>query len=111
MTAHAHTPAATAAAPAADERLRSIGLWRRFLSRPESGALAGAVLVFLLFAAGASGSGMFSAEGIVNWGTVAGFLGIIAVGASLLMIAGEFDLSIGSMIGFTGMVAAIPPLH
>jgi simple sugar transport system permease protein len=27
------------------------------------------------------------------------------------MIAGEFDLSIGSMIGFTGMVAAIPPLY
>jgi simple sugar transport system permease protein len=27
------------------------------------------------------------------------------------MIAGEFDLSIGSMIGFAGMVAAIPPLY
>jgi len=32
---------------------------------------------------------------------------IIAVGACLLMIAGEFDLSVGSMIGFAGMIIAI----
>ena len=104
------TPVA-APAPASDERMRQIGLWRKFLSRPESGALSGAVLVFLLFAVGASGSGMFSAEGIVNWGTVAGFLGVIAVGAALLMVAGEFDLSIGSMIGFAGMLVAVPCLY
>ncbi len=115
-----HTPMTTApaaaappkpAAPAADERMRSVSLWRRLLGRPESGALSGAVLVFLLFAFGANGSGMFSAEGIVNWGTVAGFLGVIAVGAALLMVAGEFDLSIGSMIGFAGMLLAVPCLY
>jgi simple sugar transport system permease protein len=54
---------------------------------------------------------MFSAEGIVNWATVAGFLGVIAVGAALLMVAGEFDLSIGSMIGFAGMMLAVPCLY
>jgi simple sugar transport system permease protein len=32
---------------------------------------------------------------------------IIAVGACMLMIAGEFDLSVGSMIGFAGMSIAI----
>jgi len=105
-------PAASASPTAApDERLRSVSLWRRLLGRPESGALSGAVLVFLLFAFGAHGSGMFSAEGVVNWGTVAGFLGVIAVGAALLMVAGEFDLSIGSMIGFAGMMLAIPCLY
>jgi simple sugar transport system permease protein len=102
---------AAAAAPAADERVRRIGRVRKLLARPEFGALAGTVLVFALFGVGASGSGMFSAEGIVNWGTVAGFLGILAVGAALLMIAGEFDLSIGSMIGFAGMMMAIPCLY
>ena len=103
---------AIAAAPAAiDERLRTVSLWRRLLGRPESGALSGTVLVFLLFAFAAGGSGMFSAEGIVNWGTVAAFLGVIAVGAALLMVAGEFDLSIGSMIGFAGMMLAIPCLY
>ena len=95
----------------ADERLRRVGRVRRLLARPEFGALSGTVLVFLMFGLGAGGSGMFSAEGFVNWGTVAAFLGVLAVGAALLMIAGEFDLSIGSMIGFAGMMMAIPCLY
>jgi simple sugar transport system permease protein len=107
----AAAPAAPAAPAPADERLRSVGRVRKLLSRPEFGALSGAVLVFALFGLAAGDSGMFSAEGIVNWGTVAAFLGIIAVGAALLMIAGEFDLSIGSMIGFAGMMLAIPCLY
>lgn len=105
-----HSPNGATASPA-DERLRRISPLRKLLARPEFGALSGALLVFVLFGIGAGGSGMFSAEGIVNWGTVAAFLGIIAVGAALLMIAGEFDLSIGSMIGFAGMMLAIPALY
>lgn len=104
---HAREPAAAVA----DERLRPVGPLRKLLARPEFGALSGALLVFVLFGAAAGDSGMFSAEGVVNWGTVAAFLGIIAVGAALLMIAGEFDLSIGSMIGFAGMMLAIPALY
>ena len=30
-------------------------------------------------------------------------IGILAIGVTLLMISGEFDLSIGSLIGFSGM--------
>src|SRR5260370_19547518 len=33
-------------------------------------------------------------------------LGILAIGAALLMIGGEFDLSIGSMIAFAGLAFA-----
>jgi simple sugar transport system permease protein len=98
-------------AAAADERVREVGALRKLLARPEFGALAGAAMVFLIFGAAAGDSGMFSAEGVVNWATVAAFLGIIAVAAALLMIAGEFDLSIGSMIGFAGMMFAIPVLY
>ncbi|KQV99392.1 ATPase [Rhizobacter sp. Root1221] len=107
------TPTTPISSPpaAADERLRQTGRVRKLLARPEFGALSGTVLVFVLFGLSAGGSGMFSAEGVINWGTVAAFLGIIAVGAALLMIAGEFDLSIGSMIGFAGMMMAIPCLY
>ena len=115
MSATMHTPpkpiSSPPAAAAADERVRQVGRLRKLLARPEFGALSGTVLVFLLFGFSAGGSGMFSAEGVINWGTVAAFLGIIAVGAALLMIAGEFDLSIGSMIGFAGMMMAIPCLY
>ena len=108
------TPApapAPAAGPTTDERVRELSPLRKLLARPEFGALSGTLLVFLLFGVAAGDSGMFSAEGVINWGTVAAYLGVIAVGAALLMIAGEFDLSIGSMIGFAGMMMAIPCLY
>ena len=50
---------------------------------------------------------MFNSRGVLNWSIVSAQFVIIAVGACLLMIAGEFDLSVGSMIGFAGMMIAI----
>src|SRR5262249_28243066 len=93
-----------------DERLRRQSGLHRLLSRPELGALAGTIFVFAFFAVTASGTGMFAADGILNWVTVSSYLMIIAVGAGLLMIAGEFDLSVGSMIGFAGMMIALPTI-
>jgi len=75
--------------------------------RPELGAISGAVLVFVFFFMIAGDSGMFAPAGIQNWTVVSAQFAIIAVGACLLMIAGEFDLSIGSMIGFAGIIIAI----
>ncbi|NHH80032.1 ABC transporter permease [Burkholderia gladioli] len=95
----------------ADERLRGEAWFSRFLNRPEFAAISGTVLVFAIFAIGAGGSGMFNLDGIMNWSQVAAYLGILAVGACLLMVAGEFDLSIGSMIGFAGMMVAIPTAY
>jgi simple sugar transport system permease protein len=97
-------------AAAADERVRTLSIFHRVMGRPESASIAGAVLVFAVFALSASDSGMFALDGVINWSTVSAYLGIVATGACLLMISGEFDLSLGSMIGFTGMMAAIPPL-
>ena len=51
---------------------------------------------------------MFGSKGIITFLEVSAQLGILAVFASLLMIAGEFDLSVGSMIGFAGVAIAIP---
>jgi simple sugar transport system permease protein len=102
----------TAPTPAApgDERVRRISPWRALLHRPEFGSIAATVLVFVLFGAFAGDSGMFNLDGVMNWSQVAGYLGIIAVGACVLMIAGEFDLSLGSMIGFAGMMLAVPSM-
>ncbi|MCE3247134.1 MAG: ATPase [Geminicoccaceae bacterium] len=95
----------------ADERVARTPLIRKLMARPELGAVAGAILVFIFFAAVAGGSGLFSAPGIVNFLEVSAQLGIIAVAAALLMIGGEFDLSIGSMIGAAGMIIAIPAVQ
>nr|WP_174801665.1 ABC transporter permease [Martelella limonii] len=91
----------------AEERMRPVPRWRKALVRPELGSICGTILVFVFFMFIAGDSGMFSAEGFINWGTVSAQFAIIAVGACLLMIAGEFDLSIGSMIGFSGIIIAL----
>ncbi|HET9624397.1 MAG TPA: ABC transporter permease [Kofleriaceae bacterium] len=91
--------------------VRQVSALHRVMARPEAASIAGAGLVFAIFVATAGRSGMFALDGVMNWSVVSGYLGVLAVASCLLMIAGEFDLSIGSMIGFTGMVAAIPPLY
>ena len=96
---------------AADERIRRLSILQSFFSRPESSSIAGAIIVFIAFFLTAGDSGMFALDGIKNWMEVAAFFGIISVGAALLMISGEFDLSIGSMIGFAGMILAISTVH
>lgn len=94
--------------PAPDERLRELHWLRRVFARPELGAVAGTVLVVAFFAVTAGDSGLFSAKGTVNFLEVSAQLGILAVAVTLLMIGGEFDLSVGSMIGFAGVIIAIP---
>lgn len=90
-----------------DERIKSRSRFREALIVPELGGICGTILVFTFFLLTAHESGMFNAAGVLNWSVVSAQFMIIAVGACLLMIAGEFDLSVGSMIGFAGMMIAI----
>lgn len=90
-----------------DERVKEESGFKKMLMRPELGSICGVVLVFSFFLMVAGDSGMFSSEGVLNWTIVSSQFAIIAVGACLLMIAGEFDLSVGSMIGFAGIVIAL----
>jgi simple sugar transport system permease protein len=108
---HEAAAAAEEAPTATDERVRRESWFGHILNRPEFAAISGTVLVFAVFGFGAGSSGMFNLDGVMNWSQVAAYLGLLAVGACLLMIAGEFDLSIGSMIGFAGMMVAIPSVY
>lgn len=89
-----------------DERLKSESLPKKILKRPEFPPVFGVILIFIIFLFLADSS-MFSLEGTLSWVEQAALIGILAVSVCLLMIAGEFDLSIGSMIGFAGMMMAI----
>src|SRR3954468_16004238 len=91
------------ATPPTDERLKDTSLLTRLMRRPELGAAAGLVLVTLFFLTTADSS-MFTLAGVMNILAPASQLGILAVAAALLMIGGEFDLSIGSMVAFTGLI-------
>jgi simple sugar transport system permease protein len=93
-----------------DERLMKTSLLRRLLVRPEMGAVGGSILVWLFFAIVAGRSGFLSLSGTATYLDLAANLGILAVAVALLMIGGEFDLSIGSMIGFAGVIIAVPAI-
>lgn len=91
---------------AEDERVTERGLTRRILSRPELGAVIGTVLVWIVFAIYA-GPVFIGLDGLRNYTAVAADIGTLTVAVALLMIAGEFDLSVGSLIASTGMITAL----
>jgi len=86
-----------------DERLMKASLLTRLMRRPELGGVTGLILVTVFFALTADPS-MFTLAGVLTIMTPAAQLGILAITAALLMIGGEFDLSIGSMIAFAGLI-------
>jgi simple sugar transport system permease protein len=92
-----------------DERLAPISRVTRALQRPELGALLGAVVVFVLFAATDSTPQhlWLTQTGLAAWSQQAAFFGIMAVPVGLLMIGGEFDLSTGVMTGVTAIVMGL----
>ncbi|CAB4331681.1 MAG: ABC transporter permease [Actinobacteria bacterium] len=100
---------------ARDERIGKIGPILLIMRRPELGAFMGAIVVFLMFAGfdntgskQASGNGVFATlSGAARWTDVASTVGIVSVSVALLMIAGEFDLSSGVMVGTSALFAGL----
>lgn len=88
--------------------MQRVGGLRRFLSRPETGAVAGALIIFAFFSIVAGDKGFLAPLGVRSWLTVSAQLGIIGLGATMLMIGGQFDLSVGSMIAASGMLFLLP---
>jgi simple sugar transport system permease protein len=86
-----------------DERLKKTSFATQIMRRPELGAAAGLILVTIFFLSTADAS-MFTLAGVMNILSPAAQLGILAIAAALLMIGGEFDLSIGSMVAFAGLI-------
>ena len=88
------------------DRLQNESWIQRMVRRPEIGSFI--VMIIIILALGLASEGKaFNALGLKNNIAIIAQLGIIAIGAALLMIAGEFDLSIGPMIAFAGMSMAI----
>lgn len=76
-----------------------------FRQHPEFGAIAGTIVVFIGFSFTATR--FLSLDSIASILTVAAELGIVSAGVTFLMISGEFDLSVGSVLGVSAMVFAL----
>lgn len=77
----------------------------QFRRHPEFGALAGLLIVFIVFSFTATH--FLTMESLGGILAVASELGIVASGITFLMITGEFDLSVGSTFGLSAMFFAL----
>ncbi len=87
-----------------DERVKQASLITKILRRPEFGAFLGAIAIFFLFATTDTTGNFAQLGGISGWTDIAAPIGIIGISVALLMIAGEFDLSTGVLVGTTGLL-------
>jgi ribose transport system permease protein len=79
---------------------------RRGFNVPETAALAGVlVLLFIFFSI--TSPFFFNDKNLINILQQVARIGIVACPATLLLIAGQFDLSVGSIAAFTGMLVAV----
>ncbi|MBA2536007.1 MAG: ABC transporter permease [Actinobacteria bacterium] len=75
------------------------------IGRPESGALFGAAVMFVIFAFVAPSRDLFlTKNNLAGIASIAAELGIVAMAVTLLMIAGHFDLSVGSILGLSSLL-------
>ena len=88
----------------ADERIQRVSLITKALRRPELGALIGALVIFIVFALVDTTGQFAQLQGAAGWTKFAAPIGIVSIFVALLMIAGEFDLSSGVMVGSAGLL-------
>src|SRR5579863_9848260 len=81
---------------------------RGLILRPELTALISTAIVFAVFATLAGSAGFLTLVGTRNYLQVAAMIGVIGTPVTLLLVAGEFDLSVGTMIGAAGVIVAYP---
>ena len=107
--APAPAPAPAPSTPTAGRRRATIPGKGRGLSVPETAALI--VVLAALFIYFSIASPFFlNSENLVNILQNVSVVGIIACPATLLLISGQFDLSVGSGVGFAAMVMAVAAL-
>lgn len=102
-----------------DERIRKVGFVEGLLRRPELGSIFGLIIVVVAYmlltgpinvAAGHKNTffDMWqSPVGVQAWVELTAYIGIIGIAAALLMISGEFDLSIGANVALGGHTLAM----
>ena len=71
------------------------------------GPAIAALAIYIFFVIDGGSSGFLSVPGTAGWLNAAAELGIIAVPIGLLLIAGEFDLSTGSVVGAAAIIVAL----
>jgi simple sugar transport system permease protein len=86
---------------------QAMPLFARLIRIVWIGPAVAALVIYLFFAIFGGATGFTSMSGTAGWLNAAAELGIIALPIGLLMIAGEFDLSTGSVVGAAAIIVAL----
>jgi ribose transport system permease protein len=90
-----------AAGSAAVRKARASTAWLR-----EAGVFGALLLLCVLIALSEAREAFLSPGNLQNLSRQIALLGVFAIGEAIVIIAGGIDLSVGSVIGFTGMLCA-----
>ena len=82
----------------------------RLLRRPEAGSFIGLIVVYVFFAV-LGGAIFIGTPGWSSFLNMAAEVGIVALPVGLLMIAGEFDISVGSVVPAAALTVGIVTGH
>jgi simple sugar transport system permease protein len=99
------SPSPAAAAPPLGGKARGVWLADSLLKVPELAPGVGLLAVAIFFTL--QTANFWSPQTMTAISTVASTIGIVAVGVTMLMISGEFDLSVGQNFAFTPIIWAI----
>ena len=83
------------------------GFLKNLVKRPEFGAFIGLIVLWIFFSIAADHNGFNSIIIFKSILDLSVAIGIIGMSATLLIISGEIDLSVGSMVGASGMLLAL----
>jgi ribose transport system permease protein len=84
------------------DRVRNLS--RTLITHSETGVVAATIVITLIFFL--VQPAFLSESNVRSIVTAVSYLGIIAVGQTILLVCGEFDLSVGSVAGLSAIVAA-----
>jgi simple sugar transport system permease protein len=99
------TPAAATPARRPDLSVKPTSTMHRIIARPELGSLVGAIAIYAFFFSVAEP--FRGADSLATILYSSSLIGIMAVGVSLLMIGGEFDLSAGVAVTTSALTASM----
>src|SRR5215213_2492664 len=79
--------------------------WLRSVARVARGNIAFVLLITIGLLASLLSDVFLTPQNLVNILSASAVIGIIALGQTMLIIAGNFDMSVASVLGFAGIVA------